>query len=243
MPRFAVFCPAAPPLPALVRLQVDAEHWLGALKAGQERTGREGPPVSILCDVQADGAIQVADPQGSGVFYLRELRDPPPAAAGVRPALPAPQRAAAAPGARAAKSLPEAARGRYPARTEDLLLVRPGGSELEFAVVRGPASKRLLALRPVVPVGSGVVGYCVRENVALAVSDARNDSRFLWAIAMAIEYETRSIPCAPIAREGKVLGALEVLNKRGRAPFCANDLAALTALARHAADHLARHGG
>jgi hypothetical protein len=137
----------------------------------------------------------------------------------------------------------DAALAKIGAEAGSLLLTRAGGRELEFVVVRGPSAKRLLALRPVVPVGSGVVGYCVREGLALAVSDVHKDPRFLWAISLAVDYETRSILCAPITRDGEVLGALELLNKRGGAPFCADDLSLLTKLAAYAAEHLARHGG
>jgi sigma-B regulation protein RsbU (phosphoserine phosphatase) len=132
------------------------------------------------------------------------------------------------------------------AEAGSVLLTRASGRELEFVVVRGPKAKQLIALfalRGAVPVSDGVVGYCVREGVALAVSDARKDRRHLWDVSVAIDYETRSILCAPIARRGHVLGALEVLNKRGGAPFDAQDLAVLSELAREAAEHLARCGG
>lgn len=77
MPRFEVFCPAAPPaLPADVTLQVDAEHWLAALALVRQRTGGEPPPANILCEVEPDGTILVADPRGGGVTRIRELRAP-----------------------------------------------------------------------------------------------------------------------------------------------------------------------
>jgi hypothetical protein len=131
---------------------------------------------------------------------------------------------------------------RVGAEAGSVLLVRADRPELEFVAVRGPKAKSLQGLRPVVPVGMGVVGYCVQEGIALAVSDAQSDRRYLWAISLAVGYETRSILCAPIARPEKVLGAVEVLNKRGDVPFGAQDLAILSYLAGRAAEHLARHG-
>lgn len=124
------------------------------------------------------------------------------------------------------------------AESGSAFVARLGGRELEFAVARGPRSKELLALRSAVPVGVGIVGFCAQEDVCLAVSDAERDPRFHRAISEAIGYETRSILCAPIARKGRVLGALEVLNKRGGGPFDAADLAVLSYLAHQAAAFL-----
>lgn len=131
---------------------------------------------------------------------------------------------------------------RVGAEAGSVLLVRVDRPELEFVAVRGPRAKSLQSLRPVVPVGMGVVGYCVQEGIALAVSDAQSDRRYLWAISLAVGYETRSILCAPIARPERILGAIEVLNKRGDVPFDTRDLATLSYLAGRAAEHLARHG-
>jgi sigma-B regulation protein RsbU (phosphoserine phosphatase) len=88
--------------------------------------------------------------------------------------------------------------------------------------------------------GVGIVGFCAQENVCLAVSDANKDRRFHKAISDAIGYETRSLLCAPIAREGTVLGAVEVLNKAGGAAFDPGDVAVLAYLASQAAAFLHR---
>jgi hypothetical protein len=259
MPRFEVFCPAAPPaLPEAVTLRLEAEHWLAALKAGLARTGAGQPATNVLCDVQTDGSIHVTDPGGGGVFRIREVRDAAPAAAAALPAgrPPATARtedvlaalfeevAAVARLDRQAglERLLDLALERVDAEAGSILLATDGGRSLAFAAVRGPRASELAALRTSVPVGVGIVGFCVREDVALAVSDAQRDPRFHRAISEAIGYETGSILCAPIALKGQVLGALEVLNRRGGIPFGAQDLAVLTYLAHHAATHLARGG-
>jgi GAF domain-containing protein len=115
-----------------------------------------------------------------------------------------------------------------------------GEDDLEFAVVRGPRATELASARMTVPVGVGIVGFCAQENVCLAVSDAQKDRRFHKAISDAIGYETRSLLCAPIAREGRVLGALEVMNKAGGAAFDEGDLAVLAYLSAQAAEFLHR---
>ncbi len=126
------------------------------------------------------------------------------------------------------------------AEAGSVFLARLEGRELELAVARGPRAKELLALRVAVPVGVGIVGFCAQEDVCLAVSDAERDARFHRAVSEAIGYETRSLLCAPIARKGQVLGAIEVLNKRGGRPFGSADLSVLSYLAHQAAVFIAR---
>jgi len=82
MARFEVFVPAAPPqVPMDLTLRLDADHWLGALKAGLQRLGRVHPASNVLCDIQADGSIHVTDPDSGRVFRILEL----PASAAATP--------------------------------------------------------------------------------------------------------------------------------------------------------------
>lgn len=137
-------------------------------------------------------------------------------------------------------SLLDLAMEKIPCEAGSVFLARLGSRELEFAVARGPRAQEILKLGLTVPMGVGVVGFCAQEDVCLAVSDAEKDPRFYRAISQAIGYETRSLLCAPVARGGRVLGALEVVNKRGGAPFEQTDLAVLSYLAHRAAELVAR---
>jgi len=262
MPRFEVLVPAAPPaLPVDVTLRIDADNWLAALKAGLEKIGGPGIASNLLCDIRADGSIHVSDPQGGGVFRIQELAEVPQA----QP--PAPGRPSTPMGAAAPSPLDDVlaelfervadldrqkdrksglaflldlALEKIDCEAGSVLLARLGGRELEFAVARGPRSQEMLKLRLTVPMGVGVVGFCAQEDVCVAVSDAEEDPRFYRAISEAIGYETRSLLCAPIARGGRVLGALEVVNKRGGGPFAEADLAVLSYLAHQAAELIER---
>lgn len=260
MPRFEVQVPAAAAAAAGATVRVEADHWLGALKAA---LGAGRLPSNLLCDVRPDG-VDVTDAKGGGVFRIRELR---PAAATARPAAPAPEPRAAAPApprpARAEDVLAELfertgaldrgadrasglgflldlAMEKVECEAGSVLLSRLGARELEFAVVRGPRSQEILRLGLTVPEGRGVVGFCVREDVAAAVADAATDPRFHAAISRAIGAETRSILCAPIAKGGQVLGAIELINKRDGRAFDGVDLAVVSYLAHAAAGLLER---
>ena len=118
-----------------------------------------------------------------------------------------------------------------------------GRQDLSFEVVRGPTADKLMALGLKVPIGVGVVGFCAQENVCLAVSDVEKDPRFYRAVSEATGYQTRSLLCAPMARQGRVVGCLEVLNKKGGKPYDQKDMAVLSYLAAQAASFLARLDG
>jgi GAF domain len=124
-----------------------------------------------------------------------------------------------------------------------VFIADPGRQELAFEVVRGPAAERLRALGLKVPFGVGVAGFCAQENVGLAVSDAEQDPRFHRAVSEATGYQTRSLLCAPMARDGRVVGCLELVNKKGPRPFDQKDLAVLSRLAAQVAAFLGRVEG
>ena len=118
-----------------------------------------------------------------------------------------------------------------------------GRRDLSFEVVRGPTADKLMSLGLKVPIGVGVVGFCAQENVCVAVSDVEKDPRFYRAVSEATGYQTRSLLCAPMARQGRVVGCLEVLNKKGGKPYDQKDMAVLSYLAAQAAAFLARIDG
>lgn len=65
------------------------------------------------------------------------------------------------------------------------------------------------------PKGKGIVGWVVEKGKLLNVEDVYKDKRFNPEIDKLTGYRTRSILCAPIlSREGKVIGAVEALNKK-----------------------------
>jgi hypothetical protein len=68
MAQFEIFVPAAPPAQvADVVLLLQAESWLGALRAGVARIGGRHP-ANVLCDVRPGGAIHVTDPETGRAF-------------------------------------------------------------------------------------------------------------------------------------------------------------------------------
>ena len=78
--------------------------------------------------------------------------------------------------------------------------------------------------------------------MGLAISDADQDPRFFRAVSDRLGYETRSVITVPIQREGQVMGALQLINRREGSTFSEPDLAILDYLGRECAEYLRATG-
>jgi adenylate cyclase len=66
-----------------------------------------------------------------------------------------------------------------------------------------------------VPLGAGIVGHVAKTGETVNIPDAYQDPRFNPDVDRRTGYHTRSILCMPMRnKEGKILGVLQVLNKR-----------------------------
>lgn len=92
-----------------------------------------------------------------------------------------------------------------------LLLINEASSTLDFVMTIEGGEERLAGLR--VPLGAGVVGHVAATGTYAIVHDVRTDPRFYRVIGDAVGYETRSILCVPMLAKGRVIGAIELLNK------------------------------
>lgn len=61
----------------------------------------------------------------------------------------------------------------------------------------------------------GIIGRTVNSNTVQMVRDVSADPDFSTAVDDSTGFVTRSILCAPLTIKGEMLGALEVINKRG----------------------------
>ncbi len=132
---------------------------------------------------------------------------------------------------------------KIPAESGSVLLAPLGSGELRFAAARGPKSQELLKLNPRVPMGKGIAGFCTQESVAVAISDAQRDKRFLRQISERVGYDTRSMICAPMTSSGKTYGCLEVINRHGGHQFQDSELAILSYVAHQVGKYIESHGG
>jgi sigma-B regulation protein RsbU (phosphoserine phosphatase) len=88
-------------------------------------------------------------------------------------------------------------------------LIDPAANQLWTTVAHGVDRLR-------VPLGHGVVGACIAEKRAIVVNDTSQDPNFRGQIDQSTGYVTRSLLALPLTgADGKVIGALQVLNKPG----------------------------
>jgi len=92
-----------------------------------------------------------------------------------------------------------------------LFVVDRATNELVLEYAASPDADKVLGVR--IRPGQGVVGWVARFNEDLIVPSTALDPRFFSGIDQQTGFTTRSILCVPVASGGKVLGAIEALNK------------------------------
>ena len=117
------------------------------------------------------------------------------------------------------------------AEAGSIMFADVNGKELYFATARGPKASEVMDFR--VPMSKGLVGFCAREGVSLAISDAEKDPRFYAEISEKLGYDTKNLICAPVQFEGRVYGAIELMNKS--TPFDNTEVRVLTYIGRQLA--------
>ncbi|MFC2171195.1 GAF domain-containing SpoIIE family protein phosphatase [Acidobacteriota bacterium] len=83
------------------------------------------------------------------------------------------------------------------------------------------------------PVSLGIAGHVAKTRQSLIIPDAYKDQRFNPDFDIRNNYTTQSILCVPLINNvGKLIGVIEVLNKRDGNAFDENDESLLSCLAR-----------
>jgi signal transduction histidine kinase len=119
------------------------------------------------------------------------------------------------------------------AEAGSLLLVDEQRNELVFEVTFGPAASDLLGQR--LPFGKGIVGAVAQTRQPQIVNEAQRDSRWLRDVDQTTAFVTRAILAVPMIVKDRVIGVLELINKREADNFTEDDQSLLTAFATNAA--------
>ena len=115
-----------------------------------------------------------------------------------------------------------------------LFLVDDQTSELIFKVTVGPVASNLLGQK--LPPGTGIVGRAVQLRAPVIENDAQNSTaRSNVDIDKQTGYVPRSLLAVPMQIKERVLGVIEVINRRDGLPFVNDDQNILTAFAGQAA--------
>ncbi|MBK8745371.1 GAF domain-containing SpoIIE family protein phosphatase [Propionivibrio sp.] len=91
-----------------------------------------------------------------------------------------------------------------------IFLLDAAGETLTCLACAGPVSIKGLTIAR----NQGIVGRALAENAVQMVRDVSADGDFSTAVDDRTGFTTRSILCAPLMVKGRMLGALEVINKR-----------------------------
>ncbi len=109
-----------------------------------------------------------------------------------------------------------------------LLLVDHKTNDLKFAVTLKGDVARFSDIR--LELGQGIAGWVAQHGQPLLVPDVSQDPRFYPQIDQATGFQTRSVLCVPLTFKQRMIGVIEVMNKRN-ANFTQGDLKLLTMLA------------
>jgi signal transduction histidine kinase/ActR/RegA family two-component response regulator len=114
-----------------------------------------------------------------------------------------------------------------------LMLLDEKTGELVFSVPTGPNAENLKDVR--IPPGAGVAGWVAENQTYLLVPDTRKDKRFYPNIDHMTGMETRTLLCVPMKSKRKLIGVLEVMNKKDNTRFTEDDALILSVFSHHAA--------
>jgi diguanylate cyclase (GGDEF)-like protein len=131
-------------------------------------------------------------------------------------------------------TLMEKARDVMNAEASSLMLVDEEAQELFFHTLKGGTeSEALRDLR--LKIGEGISGWVAQQGKPVLVEDASKDVRFSRKGDAKSNFITRSMMCVPLQISRRVLGTVQVLNKKDGTPFNNTDLRIFSALANQAA--------
>ncbi|MEW5945771.1 MAG: SpoIIE family protein phosphatase [bacterium] len=118
------------------------------------------------------------------------------------------------------------------ARDASILLVDEEVGDLEFKIAHGAKAGEIKKFR--LKMGEGIGGWVAQHGEAVLVSDASKDHRFKSQFDAKTGFTTKSLICVPLKARDRVIGVIQVLNKKSGENFNERDKELLTNFALHA---------
>jgi len=109
-----------------------------------------------------------------------------------------------------------------------VFLIDEETNELYFFVTQGEKGEQIKEIR--LKMGEGIAGQCALTNKPILVPDTSKDERFCKRVDDESKFVTRNLIACPLRFKGKVIGVLEVLNKKGDLSFNEHDVELLEAV-------------
>lgn len=119
------------------------------------------------------------------------------------------------------------------ADASSLLLYESDSKELYFQVATGSKGKAVKKFS--IPIGTGIAGWVAKHRSPLMIDDCYNDPRFNPEFDKKSKFRTKSMLCVPLLRKKKLIGVMEVMNKKYDRAFDDEDLHIFETLAAQCA--------
>ena len=119
------------------------------------------------------------------------------------------------------------------AEASSLALYDEAANDFVFEIVLGEKGSEAKQLR--VKYGEGIIGHVAQTGKPKNIRDAYEDKAFAPRVDQKTGFKTRSILAVPMFRRGKLIGVIEVLNKKNNGAFTDEDEGILEILAHQAA--------
>lgn len=84
------------------------------------------------------------------------------------------------------------------------------------------------------PSDRGIAGWVATHGIPQIINDVEQDSRWYDGIGREVDFVTRSMVCVPMLVQERVVGVMQLLNKRSGEEFTEQDVQLLTTLASQA---------
>ncbi|MCQ3937548.1 MAG: hypothetical protein DPW18_10950 [Chloroflexi bacterium] len=114
-----------------------------------------------------------------------------------------------------------------------LFLMDEQTDELVFQVTVGPVASNLIGKR--LPPGTGIVGRAVQTRGPVIENEDQNSPDRFKGVDQQTGFSSRSLMAVPLQVKDRIIGVIEVINRRDGLPFVQNDQTLLTAFAGQAA--------
>jgi predicted Ser/Thr protein kinase len=112
--------------------------------------------------------------------------------------------------------------GVFEGTAASIALTDRASGELVYRASWGAGADEIAGVR--LPPGEGIAGAVVESGEGVAIADCRADERFARSIAEKTGYVPHTMLVSPLARDGVVVGALSVLDRRDGRAYGASDL-------------------
>jgi GAF domain-containing protein len=107
------------------------------------------------------------------------------------------------------------------AEVGSLWLVEESGEGIFCAYAEGPTKDKVIGLK--LRMGTGIIGSVIADKKSQIVEDCTKDERFSSAVDEKTNFKTQSIISVPLVVQGECIGAIQIINKKGKDSYFNNE--------------------